>query len=113
MRNIVLSIVVASTALAAAPASAQAWRGQPTAHRQIQTDIAQLDRRIDRSEQRRAISPREANALRRQGRELVRTYNQYRRNGLSRREVAALEVRIDRLHQRLRLERRDRDGRRG
>lgn len=113
MRKILFSVIIASTALAAAPASAQAWRLQPSIHRQIQQDINQLDNRIDRAEQRRRISRQEANGLRRQGRQLVRTYQRFSRNGLNRAEVAQLEVGINRLHQRLRIERRDWDGRRG
>lgn len=113
MRKIMLSVLIASSAFAAAPASAQSWRLQPQIRSQIQTDINQLERRIDRAQQRRAISQREASGLRRQAIDLQRLYNRYGRNGLTRVEVADLELRINRLHQRLRLERRDWDGRRG
>ena len=113
MRKIVLSIVMAATAFTAVPAAAQSFRLQASVQRQIQTDINQLERRIDRAAQRRTISPREATGLQRQAIRLQRLYNRYSRNGLDRREVADLEVRVNRLHQRLRLERRDWDGRRG
>ena len=113
MRKILLSIVLASTALGAVPASAQYWRIQPTVQRQIQSDINQLANRIQRAEQRRTISPREARSLRREAIQVQRLYNRYSRNGLTRSEVAQLESLVNRLRQRLRLERRDWDGRRG
>ena len=114
MRKLILSAVMAAAAIAGtAPASAQAWRLQPSVQRQIQTDINQLNRQIDRATQRRTISQREATALRRQALNLQRSYNDYRRNGLDRVEVARLESQVNQLHQRLRLERRDWDGRRG
>ncbi|MDT9598969.1 hypothetical protein [Sphingosinicella rhizophila] len=113
MRKAIFAIVMASTAIAAAPASAQMWRLQPSVQRQIQGDINQLERQIQRAQQRRAISPREAQGLRRDALNLQRLYNRYGRNGLDRREVADLEMQTNRLRQRLRLERRDWDGRRG
>ena len=111
MRKIMLSLAVASAALSAVPASAQVWRIQPSIQRQIQSDINQLDNRIQRAQQRRAISAREANGLRREALQLQRLHNRYSRNGLTRSEVAQLEIQVNRLHQRLRLERRDWDGR--
>jgi hypothetical protein len=113
MRKIVLSIVAAATALPAVPASAQMWRLQPSVQREIRQDINQLERRIDRAAQRGTISRREANGLRRQADNLRQRYYRYSRNGLDRVEVARLESDINRLHQRLRIERRDWDGRRG
>ena len=44
---------------------------------------------------------------------LQRLYNRYSRNGFDRAEVTQLEAQMNRLRQRLRLERRDWDGRRG
>ena len=113
MRKIVLSVMAAATALTAVPASAQAWRIQPSVQRQIQGDINQLDNRINRAAQRGTVSRREATALRRDAFALQRLYNRYSRNGLTRNEVAQLEVQVNRVHQRLRMERRDWDGRRG
>jgi predicted RNase H-like nuclease (RuvC/YqgF family) len=113
MRKIIFAVMLASTAVAAAPASAQGWRPQPAVQRQIQQDINQLDNRIQRAQQRRTISQREATGLRREALNLQRRYNQFARNGLTRPEVAQLEGAVNRLHQRLRLERRDWDGRRG
>ena len=113
MRKLVIAATVAAFAIPAAPAAAQYWRLQPTVQREIQRDINQLENRIDRAAQRRAISRREASGLRRDAVGLRRLYYRYARNGLSRPEVAQLEVGVNRLHQRLRLERRDWDGRRG
>jgi type II secretory pathway component PulJ len=113
MRKIVLSALAAATAFSAMPAQAQNWRLQPAVQREIQRDINQLERQIQRAAQRRTISQREATGLQRQAFQLQRTYNRYARNGLDRREVADLEQQVNRLHQRLRLERRDWDGRRG
>ncbi|PSJ39026.1 hypothetical protein [Allosphingosinicella deserti] len=116
MRTFIIPLFVAAVAVAgaAAPAAAApAWRAQPGAQRQIQNDINQLDRQIARAVQKRTVSQREATGLRRQAISLQRTYNQFSRNGLDRREVAQLESRVNSLHERLKLERRDWDGRRG
>jgi proline dehydrogenase len=116
MRKIVLSVaaaMAAGTAATAVPASAQTWRIQPVVQREIRQDINQLERRIERAAQRRVISPREASQLRRDADRLERSYYRFARNGLTRYEVAQLETGVNRLHQRLRIERRDWDGRRG
>ena len=108
MRRILLSLGVAVAAMSvSAPASAQAWRLQPSVQRQIQNDINQLDRQISRAAARRTISQREATGLRREALNLQRQYNRYVRRGLNRQEVAYLETGVNRLHPRLRLERRD------
>ena len=115
MRNLkmLLAASILLAAGAAAPLSAQSWRPQANVQRQIQNDINQLDRQISRAVQRRTISQREAGGLRREAANLQRTYNRFTRGGLDRREVATLETGVNRLHQRLRLDRRDWDGRRG
>lgn len=113
MRKMMLAIAMAATALPMAPAPAQVWRLQPSIDRQIRADINQLENRIRRAQQRRAISPREARSLRRDARDVRQLHHRYARNGLNRWEVGDLETRINRLHQRLRFERRDWDGRPG
>ena len=113
MRNFIITAAIAAVGLTAVPASAQYWRLQPSVHREIQRDINQLDNRIARAADRRRISRREANGLRRDAFRLQRLLNVYSRNGLNRREVASLETGVNRVHLRLRLERRDWDGRRG
>jgi septal ring factor EnvC (AmiA/AmiB activator) len=110
IKNLLLALT--SVALVAGPASAQTWRVSPSVSRQIQGDINQLERQIQRSEQRRAISQREAQRLRRDAVQLQRTYNRFSRNGLDRQEVRQLEVSVNQVRQQLRLERRDWDGRR-
>jgi predicted RNase H-like nuclease (RuvC/YqgF family) len=113
MRKFIVSIALASATLSAVPASAQAWQLRQSVRSEIQRDINQLENRIDRAARRGTISPREANSLRRDASNVQRLYNRYSRNGLDRREVAELELRVNRVQQRLRLERRDWDGRRG
>jgi hypothetical protein len=113
MRKLILTLVAASATMAAVPASAQVWRIQPRVQAQIRSDINQLQSQIQVAAQRRTISQREAVTLRRQAVDIRQLLAQYNRNGLSRQEVTALESRINRVRQNLRLERRDWDGRRG
>jgi hypothetical protein len=114
MRKLLIPALMAAAALSGtAPASAQSWRLQSSVQRQIQADISQLNNQISRAQQRRTISPREANGLRRDAFGLQRLYDNYRRNGLDRVEVTRLENQVNRLRQNLRLERRDWDNRRG
>lgn len=72
----------------------------------------QLDRRIDQGVRSGQLSRREAQSLRSEFSALARLEAQYRRGGLSRWEMSDLDRRFDRLEARIRLERRDRDGRR-
>jgi hypothetical protein len=110
MRKLLISAALAGAALtAAAPASAQPWRLTPVVSAQIRQDINQLDMQINRAQQRRTISPREAASLRREAVQLRRTYQIYQRGGLNRAEVRTLQNGINRLHMRLRLEQRDWD----
>lgn len=123
MRKVLVSIAlagatVASTAIVAAPAMAQPGRGhhqsdrfQQDIHREIRQDINELERRIQRAQQRRTISPREAQGLRREAIQIRQLYNRFSRNGLDRREVRELEQRINRVHRQLRFEQRDWDRR--
>ena len=73
----------------------------------------QLDRRIDQGERNRQLSRREAARLRTELNALVRLERSYMRGGLSYRERADLDRRYDRLSVQIRMERRDRDDRRG
>lgn len=104
-------LAITSTALLATPAAAQTWRVAPSVQQQIRSDINQLDRQIERSQQRRVISQREAQSLRRDALQLRRTLIRFSRNGLDRTEVRQLEISVNQVRQRLRLERRDWDGR--
>jgi hypothetical protein len=75
----------------------------------IRQQIWQLDRQIDRAAERRVISRNEARQLNRQVRNLQHRYNSYARNGLSIGEVRALQNQINRIRNRLRMERLDWD----
>lgn len=74
---------------------------------------ANLDRRIDQGVRNGALSRREATALRAEFRQIAQLETRYRRNGLSVAERRDLDQRFDRLSARIRIERRDRDNRRG
>ncbi|GGC07477.1 hypothetical protein GCM10011494_27610 [Novosphingobium endophyticum] len=128
MRNltkIIAPTLVAALGLAvAAPASAhdthryQSQRHDSARHTAVRNasirgDINDLRRDIDRAAARRAISQREAHGLRREAANIQRLYASYARNGLSPREMRTLQRKVDRVHVALRMERRDRDGRRG
>lgn len=113
MRKILISLALATASVggvAATPALAQSYGYAPA--RQIQRDINQLENRIERAAQRGTISRREAVSLRREANQIDRLFSRYQRNGLNRAEVNELRGRINRVEARLRVERRDRDGRR-
>ena len=78
----------------------------------IRAQIEELQRRVERTDGRDRISEREAAALRRSVWNLRMQFRDYNRNGLSQREAQILQNRIADVRQRLRYERRDRDGRR-
>ena len=137
MRKLLVSVAVAAATLAAVPAAAQhrdndrgrwdqrddrRWddrrgydhRGPDRrAVQQLLRELDQVENRIQRSAQRRIISPREAFSLRREASQIRQRLHRSGRNGLTGREFAQLRVQVNRLEQRLRHERRDRDGRRG
>ncbi len=123
MRKFLLSVGLATATIAgtvAIPAAAQAQRswqhpGGPTRPQvnNLLGDLARAENRIERSVQRRIISPREAMSLRREARGIRVRLNLAARNGIGGREFANLRFQVNRLEQRIRIERRDRDGRRG
>lgn len=121
MRKLLVSAFLATATIAAtAPAAAQyhnsGWNQRGPARPAVNNLLRQLNevnQRIDRSVQRRVISPREAASLRRQAAQIRQRLNYQGRNGLSGREFASLQTQVNRLEQQLRYERRDRDGRRG
>ena len=134
MRKLLVSVAIATATLAAVPAAAQNHTGRhwgwdqrgpdrhhgwdrrgPDRHAVVQL-LQQLDRaehRIQRSVRRGVISPREAFGLRREAGQVRNRLHWAGRNGLSGREFASLRFQVDRLEQHLRMERRERDGRRG
>lgn len=114
-----LALLVASVAL---PAAAQSYGHGPARHnggyeaQRHWSPIAQrkiaLDRRIDRAEDRRQISRREASSLKSELNSLVRLEAQYRRGGLSQWQRQDLDRRYDRLSVRIDREIRDDNRRR-
>jgi hypothetical protein len=124
MRKFLISIALASTVVTAAPAMAQyrggqgarvEWnRGGPSrqAINELLRDLNRAEARIDRSAQRGIISRREATGLRNEARRIEIRLSRASRNGISGREFASLRVQVNRLEQRVRIERNDRDGRR-
>ncbi|HEX8620539.1 MAG TPA: hypothetical protein VF718_01070 [Allosphingosinicella sp.] len=125
MRKFLIPALMLSTVVAVAPASAQyggghrgghvEWnRGGPSrqAIYELLRDLQRAENGIQRSLNRRVISPREAFGLRRDANRIERQLQMASRNGISGREFGALRVQVNRLEQRLRIERRDRDGRR-
>lgn len=116
MRKFLLSAVIASAAFTAAPAAAQPaafrWTDNPSATRYFEREIGQLDRRIDRSVERRRISQREAAGLRRETTRLERDLYRFSRGGIDRREAAQLNRGLASIQKRLRFERNDWDDRR-
>ena len=134
MRKFLISVALVSTALTAAPAMAQGYGHRDYAQRddhrgdhrgggwnrhgpsrqainELLRDLNRAENGIERSVQRRIISRREAFGLRREANQIRHRLNLASRNGISGREFGMLRVQVNRLQQRLRIERRDRDGR--
>jgi chromosome segregation ATPase len=103
------ALAAALTLGAAVPASAAAWVQDA---RQLRSQIIQLDRQIDRAEQRRLLSSREANQLERRVENLKDLHSRYARNGFTRAELRVLDQRIDTVKRQVDREIDDRDGRR-
>lgn len=123
MRKILISMALGAATVAgtvALPAAAQAqrsWqhpngptRGQINA---LLGDLARAEQRIAVSQRRGFLSAREAIGLRREAAGIRVRLNVAARNGIGAREFANLRFQVNRLEQRVRMERRDRDRRRG
>ncbi len=78
----------------------------------LQRDISRLGSQIDRARDRRQISQREANNLRKDVRNLQRQLTQSQRRGLTRAEARSIEVRIARVSRELQADRRGNNWRR-
>jgi hypothetical protein len=138
MRKLLVSVAIATATLAAVPAAAQyrdsgwsqrndgwnqrdnrdndGWNQRGPARPAVNNLLRRLDQvenRIHRSARRGVISQREAFSLNRNANQIRGQLQYSSRNGLSGREFADLQVRVNRLEQRLRFERQDGDGRRG
>lgn len=120
---LVPALVLAAVSAAALPAAAQS-RGPahgPAPYAQtgygnwqsINARQSNLDRRIDQGVRNGQLSRREATRLRSDFNGLLRLEAGYRRGGLTSWERADLDRRFDRLSAQVRIERRDRDNRRG
>jgi len=104
-----------------AATSASAWEAPrhnaghntPMRNAEIRSEINGLRAQIDRAVARRMISQREAIGLRRDAAAVQQLYARYARGGLTNQEVRVLKSRVDHIQAALRMERRDRDGRRG
>ena len=125
MRKLLISVAIATATIAAVPAAAQYHGGgharagwhqngpSRAAVNNLVRDLNQAQNRITRLQQRRQISPREAVSLRREAMQIRQRLHFAARGGISGREFAQLRLRVNRLEQRIRLERRDRDRRPG
>ncbi|WP_396595284.1 hypothetical protein [Brevundimonas sp. R86498] len=114
-----LAAFAGAVALASAvPATAQSYN-HPAPHQvrdnwqSINVRQASLDRRIDMGVRNGGLSRREATRLRSEFNTLLRLEASYRRGGLIQWERTDLDRRFDRLSAQIRMERRDRDNRRG
>lgn len=117
MRKLLISTALAAVALSAAPASAQYRdydRNREYGYNQgygrggnIDQRIDRLGERIERAYQRRAISGNEYRNLRNRLVQIDRRYDQYRYNGLSQREFADIQNRLQDLQQQIREDRQD------
>ncbi|HEV2818068.1 MAG TPA: hypothetical protein VGW40_12705 [Allosphingosinicella sp.] len=121
MRKLLVSVALATATIAAVPAAAQyhggnqGWHQRGPARHAVANLLRQLDQvdmRIQRSARRGIISQREAFGLRRESNRIRMRLGYQGRDGLIGREFASLQVQVNRLEQRLRIERNDRDGRR-
>lgn len=125
MRKLAKILIPALAAAAvlgtAGAASAQPYGGPrgdwghhqtPARAEAIRNQLAQLEMRVNRNDNRDRISEREAWGLRREIRDIREQFRVFNRDGLNNREFRVLQNRIDRAKDRLRFERTDRDGRR-
>ena len=110
MKRVLLSIAAASAVLLTIPAAANAAPWQSINQRQ-----ANLDRRIDQGVRSGELTRPEAIKVRGEFRTLAHLEDQYRRSGggLTARERADLDARFDRLSQRVRNQKHDRQDRPG
>lgn len=122
LTKIVIPALMAATVFGGAgTASAQSYGGNrayPERHatpgraEAIRNQLDQLQRRIERNDNRDRISEREAAGLRRDIWSVREQFRRFNRDGLNNREFRALQNRIDNIRGRLHVERNDRDGRR-
>ena len=102
--RIAISAVAASLALGVAMPASAAVYDRPG---QIRAEIAQLDRQIDRAEDRRILSRREAAQLNAQVDRLQAMFRSYARGGFTRYELASLDTRLDAVKRQVAIQARD------
>ncbi|HET9630281.1 MAG TPA: hypothetical protein VFP14_12450 [Novosphingobium sp.] len=90
----------------------RAWGNHQTPARAeaIRNQIAMLEQRVNRNDNRDRISEREAWGLRREVRDIREQFRMFNRDGLNDREFRILQNRIDRAKDRLHFERNDGNG---
>jgi len=109
--KIIAPALFASLALGAAvPASAQPW--QKPGRDNYSQQINQLDRQVERAEQRRIISSREASVLDRKVNQLNLLHRKLSRDGLSRSERQTMDQQIANVQRLIAREAVDRNGHR-
>jgi hypothetical protein len=129
MKKLIATLALgASVLVAAAPASAQSYRGDRYDDRydrgdrrgdtgfhpsQMRPRLDRINQQISRGVQRGVITRGEAARLNAQQKQIWQVAtNYYRTGGVNRRELQDIEFRLDRLQQQVRFERRDNDNRR-
>ena len=122
MKKALIPVLAIAAASVAVPAAAQNYDRHDRHDRyeqnrggwqSISNRKHQLDRRIERGMRNGALSRREGRRLENALHQLVRLERNYMRGGLTRWERNDLDRRYDRLAVEVRMERRDRDNRRG
>ena len=107
IRTLILPALAAAVALGSvAPASA---RSTPVRADGIRSEIAELQRAVNRNDNRDRISEREAAGLRRDVAALQSQFRAFNRDGLSNWEIRTLDNRIQHIRARLHTERHDRN----
>jgi len=101
-----IAAVALAASLAVAPAMAA---GTPHRADAIRHQIDNLQRDVNRNDNRDRISEREAAALRREVDSLQGQFRTFNQGGLDNREMVTLERRIQNIRGRLQVERHDRD----
>jgi septal ring factor EnvC (AmiA/AmiB activator) len=87
--------------------------GTPARADAIRSQIAELEQRVNRNDNRDRISEREAAGLRREVQDIRNQFRTFSRDGLNDNEFRTLQTRIDRAKARLHVERHDDNGRPG
>jgi hypothetical protein len=113
MKKIIIAALAATTALAATPAAAQSGGYGGNGYGNVEVRADQLRMRLQAGVQSGAITRSEAMPLREQLRQLTRLEALYARDGISGRERADLQQRINSLRQGIRMAERSGDSRYG